>query len=246
MSLRVMSAFLGRDKKQVPAVVACAREVDVDVLCLQEVMDFELADLRANYRFVRFVPMTKFESGSTMGLVMCTNLEVDDVCEQYYMGNATEISVFDESTPDQVNNTKRRPLLMCAVSKDYARYRVGNTHFLYSKEGRFGDQHHRSLGRLVGLLRPAAQLVLCGAMVMARDGELHKRFISESGVEDWVPRSIDCTLDPVLHKLSPLLKSGAMPHVTVDYIFGVGCSTAEPVRQFEGVSDHTPLLAVVI
>lgn len=245
MGLKVMGAFLGRDKKQVPAVVACAKRADAEILCLQEVMDFELPYLQENYRFTRFVPMTRFGDGTTMGLVTCTNLPVNEVREQYYMGNATELTLFDESTPDQVNNTKRRPLLTCTVSKDAAPYRVGNTHFLYSKEGKFGEQHYSSLRSLADILWSYENLILCGAMVMLRDGPLYKEFIEASGVEDWVQRTIECTLDRRLHKLSALMKSGAMPLVVVDYIFGVGHSPVEPVRQFEGVCDHTPLLAAV-
>src|SRR3990167_10615360 len=102
MGLKVMSAFLGRDKKQVPAVIVCAKEVGAEVLCLQEVMDFELPHLQENYRFTRFVPMTRFVDGSTMGLVTCTNLAVSEVREQYYMGDAPGLTLFDESTPAQV------------------------------------------------------------------------------------------------------------------------------------------------
>ena len=245
MGLKVMSAFLGRDKKQVPAVIACAGEVRAEVLCLQEVMDFELPHLKENYRFVRFVPMTRFADGNTMGLVTCSNLAVSEIREQYYMGNATELTLFDESTPDQVNNTKRRPLLTCTLLKNGRSYPVGNTHFLYSKEGKFGEQHHSSLRSLTDILKPYEKLALCGAMVMLRDGPLYKEFVQTSGLQDWVPRTIECTLDRKLHKLSALLKSGAMPLVVVDYIFGVGCSQVGTVRQFEGVCDHTPLLAVV-
>ena len=242
-----MSAFIGRDKGQVPDVIACAKGADADVLCLQEVMDFELPHLQDTYRFVRFVPMTQFENGTTMGLVTCTNLAVNAWHEQYYMGDATELPRFDESTPERVNATKRRPLLTCDVLHGGKVYRVGNTHFLYTKDGTASAQHYRALASLIARANFAGEMVLCGAMVMPRDGLLYKDLIWSSGFEDWVPRSVTCTLDLKLHKLSARLKSGEVPLVVVDYIFGVGKKyrLLEEVRQFHSVADHTPLLATV-
>lgn len=244
--LKIMSAFLGRDKGQVPRVIKCAKEAGADVLCLQEVMGFELSHLYEAYRFVRFVPMTQFKDGTSMGLVTCTNLIVIQVREQYYMGNATELRLFNESTPEQVNATKRRPLLTCEVLCDGKAYQVGNTHFLYSKDGTSSEQDHSRLLSLIEVANLAGEMVLCGAMVMLRDRTLYKEFIRLSNFEDWVPRSIECTLDRELHKLSARLKSGEMPLVVVDYIFGVGhYHPQKEVRQFHGVADHTPLLATV-
>lgn len=247
-NLKVMSAFLGRNKGQVPRVVACAEVAGADVLCLQEVMDFELEQLHKTYRFVRFVPMTQFKDGTSMGLVTCTNFMVSDVREQYYMGNATDLPLFDESTPERVNATKRRPLLTCDVLRGDKMHRVGNTHFLYSKDGTASEQHYAAIDSLVDLF-DADDMVLCGAMVMPRDGPLYKDFIVFSGFEDWVPRLITCTLDPELHKLSERLKSGEVPPVVVDYIFGVQQHRPHDgsveVRQFHGVCDHTPLLATI-
>src|SRR3989344_4700345 len=105
--LNIVSAFLGRDKGQVPGVIKCAKEAGADVLCLQEVMDFELQHLHKVYHFVKFVPMTQFANGTSMGLVTCTNFRVSEERVQYYMGNATKLSLFDESTPERVNATKR-------------------------------------------------------------------------------------------------------------------------------------------
>lgn len=245
LNLKIMSAFLGRDKGQVPGAIKCAKEAAANVLCLQEVMDFELQHLHEIYRFVRFVPMTQFDNGSRMGLVTCTNLIVNEVCELYYMGNATEPPLFDENTPELVNATKRRPLLMCEVLYDGKKYRFGNTHFLYSKDGSASEEHHTALRLLIKEARFAGEMILCGAMVMPRDGPLYKDFIELSGFKDWVPRSITCTLDPELHKLAARLKSGEVPPVVVDYIFGTGHHLNGDVRQFHGVCDHTPLLVTV-
>lgn len=245
-NFRIMSAFLGRDKSQVPRVIACAEEAGADVLCLQEVMDSELPPLYAAYCFVRPVWMTQFADGSKMGLVTCTNLAVSAVREQYYVGNATELPLFDESTPERVNATKRRPLLTCDVLYRGVACRVGNTHFLYSKDGTASEQHHTVLRSLVQTIDFAGEMILCGAMVMLRDGPLYRDFTGLWGLEDWVPRSITCTLDPELHKLAARLKSGEVPAVVVDYIFGVGYHPRHrDVRQFHGVADHTPLLATV-
>jgi hypothetical protein len=133
--------------------------------------------------------------------------------------------------------------VLVGVSKEM--YRVGNTHFLYSKDGTSSDQDHRVLGSLVDLL--PGDMILCGAMVMVRDRPLYKEFIELSGFEDWVPRSITCTLDLKLHKLAARLKSGEVPPVVVDYIFGFGYHhrPLEEVRQFHGVADHTPLLVTL-
>ncbi len=244
--LNIMSVFLGRDKGQVPRILKCAEEADVDVLCLQEVMDFEVPQLHEAYRFVRFVPMTQFPDGTTMGLVTCTNLVVGGVHEQYYMGNATELLFFNESTPEMVNATKRRPLLACDVVRDGRVYRVGNTHFLYSKDGTASEQHYAALHSLIEAAKLTGEMVLCGAMVMLRNGPLYRELIALSRFKDWTPRSITCTLDLELHKLTARLKSGEVPHVVVDYIFGAGrYYPHEEVRQFHGVADHTPLLATV-
>ncbi|MDO8514595.1 MAG: hypothetical protein Q7S50_03570, partial [bacterium] len=232
-----------------PRVIACAKEAGADVLCLQEVMDFELPLLHEAYHFVRFVPMTQFADGTRMGLVTCTNLIVSEESVQYYMGsNAMELPLFDESTPEQVNATKRRPLLTCDVLCLRERYRVGNTHFLYSKDGKVSEQHYVALHALIKGAKLAREMILCSAMVMHRGGPLYKELMKHSKFKDLVPRSITCTLDPELHKLAARLKSGEMPPVVVDYIFGVGPSFRSlpvEVHQFFGVADHTPLLATV-
>lgn len=246
--LKIMSAFLGRGKGQVRGVIACAKNAGAHVLCLQEVMDYELRHLHNAYRFVRFVPMTMFADHSRMGLVTCTNLPVTEERVQYYVGNATKIPLFDESTPERVNATKRRPLLTCDVLHKGESRRVGNTHFLYSKDGTASEQHHTALRTFIEVARLTSPMILCGAMVMPRGRPLYEEIMKNSDFEDWVPPTITCTLDPELHKLSARLKNGEVPPVVVDYIFGVGWDflpSSGIVQQFRGVSDHTPLLATV-
>lgn len=240
-----MSAFLGRDKGQVPSVIACAKEAGADVLCLQEVMSFELLHLYATYKFVRFVPMTKFANGTSMGLATCTNLSVREGRVQYYMGDATTLPLFDESTPDRVNATKRRPLHTIGVLFGGEMYRVGNTHFLYTKDGTSTDQHHAVLRSLIEATNHEGGMVLCGAMVMLRGGPLYKEFMDLSPFLDWVPDLVTCTLDRKLHKLAARIENGEVPPVVVDYIFGTRPYSCEEVQQFHGVADHTPLLATV-
>lgn len=201
-----------------------------------------------DYGFVRYVPMTRFADGRTMGLVTCTNLSVQEERTAYYMGDATELMLFDESTVERINATKRRPLLSCCVVLGSKHYWVGNTHFPYTEKGEPTDQQRHALYALIGAVENVGSMVLCAAMVMPRGGRLYQE-LEDSELVDLVPGSVTCTLDPTLHRRAPLLASGEMPPVVVDYIFGTGRYAQHDHHgdfyQITGIADHTPLVTSV-
>lgn len=240
MSIKVMSAHLGRGKGQMKDVAAAASREHIDVLCLQEVLESELQWVRLNHKFVRYVPMTRVP-GNTLGLATCTNLCVTDVIESYYSGGATTLPEFDESNERRVNTTKNRPVLSIYATDMQSEYMIANTHYFYSAGGEPNSDQFDGVLPLLDCISCTQGCVLCAALVAPRGGEIYEELTS--ALHDCVPDSITCTLDPVLHKLAPKLKSGHVPPVVVDFVFNsTKAYRVSNVRQLFGVCDHTPLV----
>ena len=255
MQVRILSAFLGRDKGQVPGIIKLAREERVGIVCLQEVMDHEVPLLEQEYSFVRYIPMTEFANGMTMGLVTCTYFPVIGVSERYFMGSASHLDIFDESSAEKVNATKRRPFLTCSIDIDRESpfLNVANFHYPYSSDGNPNRDQDIVTEELV--YSDIAELsfvdVACIALVSPRGWQIYekltKKGILRIGFDDCVPVEIDCTIDLDLHKIGDKIREGRIPRIVTDFIFNHGHRfTVSSVEQFHGVADHTPLVADIV
>lgn len=241
-----MSVFLGRDKGQVPAALALTRNHGTKVACFQELMEDEVELLKVEFPFVRYIPMTRLPDGRCMGLATCSHLPVFSVGEYYFAGNASEIANFKEGSPEEVNATKRRPLLVCRVRGEAgSEVDIANFHFPYSKDGRVNEDQLLSAMTLSNLLKETKPHVVCAALVAPKGWAIYKLLIRE-GLVDQLPEGIQCTLDPHLHKLAEKVRSGeirVIPDIIFTYLSGF---KAEKVRAVEGVADHTPLIASIL
>jgi hypothetical protein len=242
--MKVLSVFLGRDKGQVPSVIGLIENENIQVACFQEVMEGEVRIMEEYFKFVRFLPMTRFHDGRLMGMATCTNLPVLSVREYYFVGNATRISQFMENSPEVINRTKRRPVLVVDAEYSGTVFSIGNCHFPYARDGGGNEDQFNAVGSLSDVLKKIGPHVLCGAMVCPRDRAIYNSLLRE-GLVDCVPGDIDCTLDLSHHKLAPLIKNGSIPRVVVDFVWLYGNPNYECnfVGKRDGIADHTPLVA---
>jgi endonuclease/exonuclease/phosphatase family metal-dependent hydrolase len=212
-----------------------------DVVFVQELLGPDRHHLEALFEHHSCWPLTRvFEQGAWYGSCIGIYSHVPLHAMQaisYAVGDVHTIENLDESSLARRNETTRSILLVAEIEKDGLRYTVGTTYLTWVPTGEPSEFQRANALSLLGQVEQFDELALAGDFNMPRDGEIYR--ILTGGLTDWVPRTIDNTLDPDIHALKGKIS------VVADYLFtkkGDGQQVSD-VRLTFGVSDHGALSA---
>ncbi|WP_129642125.1 endonuclease/exonuclease/phosphatase family protein [Peristeroidobacter agariperforans] len=210
-----------------------------DVVCLQEVFEKDCAKLAAvggyQVKYALSTLMPEGEKGNTSprswGVAVLTRVPVHNQTVAYYADDP-RIRIFKES------NDPRRLVVMTELQHEGRNFKIGTTHFTWSKNGATTDEQREDFARLKRVLLPYPDYVLCGDFNAPRGGEMFSKFTGELGLIDHLPPHVTTTLDSQFHY------AGAL-ELAVDNIFSTPEYRVTQVQVLEGISDHKGILAVV-
>lgn len=210
-----------------------------DIVCLQEVFEKDCAQLAAagdyQVKYAISTLMPEGPAGNTTprswGLAVLTRVPVHNQTVAYYADDP-RIRIFKE------RNDPRRVVLMTELWHEGQNYKIGTTHFTWSKDGATTDEQRADFARLKQVLLPFPDYVLCGDFNAPRGGEMFALFTGELGLLDHLPPNITTTIDPNLHY------AGAL-ELAVDTIFSTPEYRMTDVQVLEGISDHKGILGLV-
>jgi endonuclease/exonuclease/phosphatase family metal-dependent hydrolase len=205
-----------------------------DVLCLQEVMEIDVAALAAAGGFAHHafctmgqVNMPNENTAGHMGVAILSKQPQTNASQHYYYGGGRPSTVFDL---ENKLATQRYMLLVATV----AGKRFATTHMLVTPRGSVTPEQTEALAALIKLLEMLNPDVLSGDFNAPRGRATFDKLASI--YTDNIPPEYTSSIDPTLHRAAPI-------DFVVDGLFTKPPFAAHNVRLIEGVSDHKAIIA---
>lgn len=236
MSLKLLTLNIEHDRHLDRVAQAIATHLP-DIVCLQEVFEKDCARLAAvgdyDVKYAISALMPEGSKGNTSprswGIAVLTRGLVHRQTLTYYSDDP-RIRIFKQS------NDPRRLVLMTELEHEGRFYRIGTTHFTWSRNGQATDDQREDFARLKQVLLSYPHYVLCGDFNSPRGRELFARFTDELSLVDHLPVDVKSTLDPKFHRVPAL-------ELAVDTVFSTPDYRITQVEVLDGLSDHKGILA---
>jgi exonuclease III len=219
-----------------------------DVLCLQEVCDFDCIKFKNLGYDIRFVPATLrvAETTHSEGVVIGVRNKTSQIqsVREYHLiepkGVIREYNTFEED--HGFNN----PCIMADIVSDDSEYRIGTTHFVWTPHGPTPtNTQKRGMDILLNYVRAEHAHVLCGDFNIPRNlNPLYDVLMNE--YTDSIPKKYTSSLDGNLHRLgNDVSYREIFTSYMVDYVLTKQPFVATDVRLVFGVSDHAGVVATI-
>lgn len=219
-----------------------------DVLCLQEVCDFDIVKFETLGYTMQFVPATMrgtpkvHEEGIALGIRNKTCL-MHSTRTYYLIDQSGSICKYSKSIPDYGFNN---PCLMADISCDSGTFRIGTTHFVWTPHGPTPtDSQRHAMDTLFGYMHHEGSHVLCGDFNIPRNlNPLYDILIKK--YTDTIPEKYHSSLDANLHRFGHSSDFRELfTSYMVDYILTKPPFVATDVRLVSGISDHMAVVATI-
>ncbi len=226
--------------KHLDRVAAFLRAQSPDVVCLQELVDEDIAVLRdgLGYAHVHYLSMGRYPEHGRLrltGIGILSRAAFESTEDIGYGGGGSGTDVVDRTSEETRYQSTRYPLAVVSVRHGADLFTIATTHFPWTDAARTSDFQRQACDALLRLTR-GRPLVLCGDFNAPRGKEIFSR-LSASFI-DHVPASYDSSIDPVLHR-APNLR------LMVDGMFSTPNYDVSAVTLHQGVSDHRAITALV-
>ncbi|CAN5200242.1 hypothetical protein BH11PAT1_BH11PAT1_2160 [soil metagenome] len=212
-----------------------------DVICLQEVFAVDLPlitealQMQAIFSPMQSItkdfPEHRLMGKGEQGLAILSDLPLQDVAYDYYVGTRDEIP---ETTGEP--NAANRIFLSTCIAKHNQKFQIGTTHFTWSLHGETTPLQKRDMEKLFTILKKKGEIVFCGDFNAPRGREMWKTMATV--YTDNIPSDVTTSMDPDLHKVKNL------PYL-VDGMFSTDSYKVSDVRVVSGVSDHQAIVGYV-
>lgn len=232
-------------------VVPFIRKTRPDVLCVQELMEHDVATLAeaCQARAHNFLVLSRMRheySGENYGIGIFSVFPAT-FKTIYYDGPYTPIPEFHVQRPETYNNANRG-LLFADVQGPDGVYRIATTHFTWTPDGTANDLQRKHLKSLLTVLEGAGEFVLTGDFNAPRGGEIFDALARR--YKDNIPPHCAWSLDLNLHRASngqirQHAKNAGFEGFVVDGLFTTPAYRAEHVSLTSGVSDHKAISATI-
>ncbi len=223
-------------------VLPFLRKENADVICLQEVLkeDLEMYGEKLNKEYF-FKPVGKgsvgYDHDKEIGTAIFAN-SFKERRSEYYFGSEDSLQKLQKAVnPLEERNNTFHPVLICEVVITGESYNIATTHFTWTPKGISTSYQLEDVEKLLSILKPYSDLVLCGDFNAPRGRETWARIAAQ--YKDNIPEEYKTSLDQKLHR-QPGLQN------MVDGLFTTASYRAENVRLVHDVSDHMAVVADII
>lgn len=220
-------------------VIPFLREQKADVVTIQELMerDIPLFEQMLGMKCF-FTPLCKFarpgepEGHEGQGIFAANAISTSKI---YYAGEYDPLTHFTENKLASIVRIAKA-LSSAQVEKDGEQFCVATTHFTWSEGGETTDLQRTDVIALFKVLAQLPEFVLAGDFNAPRGREIWETIASK--YKDNIPLTYTSSIDPLLHRASPL------PYV-VDGVFTTPKYAASSVKLHTGISDHCAVTATI-
>ena len=243
-SVSLVSLNIERSK-HLPLVEPFLRQADADVVCLQELMEYDIPLLEAAIGAeCYFAPSSRHPAEGKSGIIglgMFSRLPVANKEQYYYVGSADEIRDFDMTDVVTKHASESRPLSRMDIEADGI-FRICTTHFTWTPDGQPDDFQREDMKKMLGILERLGSLAMCGDFNAPRGGEIFAELASR--YHDNIPAEYMTSLDLTLHRVGDT-KPHELEDKMVDGLFTTPEYIAPDVKLVYGVSDHAAIVAAL-
>ncbi len=229
--LKLISLNIEMDKHLARVLPFLERE-QPDVLCLQEVSEFDFPRLQEALKMEgEFAPMLRITAArpgrtlgeGTVGLAFFSRFKAEFFHQQY----SGESGVVPNERDD--NQGALGILLGGIFSTTGKAWTVATTHFTWTPDGEASDAQRADIKRLFSTLESFPEIAFCGDFNAPRGREMWGKLAER--YRDNIPGEYVSSIDPLLHRAEGL-------EVMVDGLFTTPGYRTFDVKLVEGVSDH--------
>ena len=237
MAIRFISVNIERDK-HLDRIEKLLMESNADLVCLQEVMQYDVNRLAKTHGYYEFFsPTTRHKAGDDNWEGVLILSRYPFVTTQIHQYAGPEVpAVYDKSSTTSLQQTRRYLLQVCEITLNNQTYRFANTHFTWSRDGQADDYQRQDVQKMLNYLEAYPSFVLSGDFNAPRGREIFSTIAER--YKDNVPAHYETSLDKDLHRC------GYLPYM-VDGLFSTPDYTIRDVELVFGVSDHAAVRAVV-
>jgi hypothetical protein len=243
-ALKLVSLNIERSK-HLDLVLPFLKSQNADVVCLQELMEYDISAFEEIVGPCFFTPATRHPAegrGALMGTGICTRLPVIHKGTRYYWGSAESLTDFDITNAIRKHETESHAVAFCDIERGEQVFRVATTHFTWTPDGRPDDFQRQDMRKLCDILERLGVFVLCGDFNAPRGGEIFSMLAVK--YEDNVPPEYKTSIDVNLHRAGKIA-SEKMDKKMVDGLFSTPEYTVSNVELLSGVSDHMAIIATI-
>lgn len=213
-----------------------------DVVCLQEVFEVDVPRIKTALGMDgHYLPMANVTETNRhiqhaygkWGLLQLSRLSITATSHAYYQGGPERLPIFFENND---SNSMNRVVLQMEVKADDQVFRIATTHFIWSTNGDSTPLQLEKLEKLLKILAPQPDLILCGDFNAPRGRETFARLAAR--YHDNIPPEILTSIDGDFHKAGQLM-------LMVDGLFTTPEYQVSDVRVVGGVSDHKAIVGEI-
>jgi endonuclease/exonuclease/phosphatase family metal-dependent hydrolase len=237
MAIKFISVNIERDRHS-DRIKKLLTESNADFICLQEVMQYEVSELAETQNYFSFFsPTTRHQPGDDKweGIAVLSRYPLLVANVHQYAGPEMP-GLYDKSTTETLQKTRRYLLQVCEVESDQKRYRFANTHFTWSRDGQADDYQRQDVKKMLEFLQGYKSFVLSGDFNAPRGREIFSTIAEQ--YKDNIPAHYQTSLDEHLHRC------GYLPYM-VDGLFSTPEYKVSNVELVFGVSDHAAVKAEI-
>ncbi len=236
--LKLVSVNIERSK-HLPLVGSFLSQADADVVCIQELMEYDIPYFESVLgRRCFFTGTTRHPAEGKpgiFGLGIFSRPPITHSESRFYHGTGIPDAELDFTDAESKYRTESHAVAIADIEKDGERFKIATTHFTWTPDGKPNDHQRRDVEEMVRIL-DGLELVLVGDFNAPRGGEifsaLSKRY------KDNIPAHYVSSIDGTLHRAGPL-------PVMVDGLFTTPSYLATDVELCGGVSDHMAIVATL-
>lgn len=222
--------------KHLDLVIPFLQKSEADIICLQEVLEKDVAQLTMNIRGTSHYTRMSIDTDKNplerdFGLLIITKDAHKLRGEHIYLN--TEKQEFENIIE---NGYVNRILSVVEISTGGERFTIGTTHFTWSRDGEADNTQRRDWDNLYAQLQKYPEIVFCGDFNMPRGKEMFSQITKH--YTDNIPQEVQTTLDPALHRVRGLM-------YVVDGLFSTPGYAVSDVEVISGVSDHCALIGTI-
>jgi endonuclease/exonuclease/phosphatase family metal-dependent hydrolase len=237
MAIKFISVNIERDR-HIERIKKLLIESDADFVCLQEVMQYDIPMLAKTQNYFSFFsPTTRHQPGDDKweGIAVLSRYPLIVTNVHQYAGPEMP-GLYDKSTTETLQKTRRYLFQVCEIESDQKRYRFANTHFTWSRDGQADDYQRQDVKKMLEFLQAYQSLVFSGDFNAPRGREIFSTIAER--YKDNIPAHYQTSLDENLHRC------GYLPYM-VDGLFSTPEYKVSHVELVFGVSDHAAVEAEI-
>jgi endonuclease/exonuclease/phosphatase family metal-dependent hydrolase len=244
-SLKLVCLNIERSK-HLDLVVPFLKSQSADMVCLQELMEYDIPRFESELGMHSVYAGEKFHQAEgrqgVVGNGIFSRLPIIESRIGYYVGSAEHMALQDMTDVHTKHATQSSAVLFCDIEEQHVRFSIATTHFTWTPDGKPDDYQRADMKKMLDLLSRAGKFVLCGDFNASRGGGIFAMLADR--YKDNIPPEYRTSVDISLHRAGKD-RPEELADKMVDGLFTTAEYVAQDVQLHTGISDHMAITATI-